>query len=340
MKRNMYLGLICNLVLAGCESYPGAVNLQSNLMLPPIGEKGARPPASTAHHPLTITTIPYSCSEFDDKPAVNLRNDCAYDLISDINYNFTSFRDKVQSSVDYTNFALDFASIGLGAAGTAVASNTAKTVLSAINTGVSGTKTSLNQDILYKNSVEILLVQMQADRDKQFSVIVKSLATPDLATYPMSEARIDLIKYYEAGTWSHALGSLQATTGASAATAAATADNARTFKADNSVAAAALLALLTPNGVYDSNAAKALSTCVDTIAVPSGLTLSNYKDPDGGKDLGSLATDSAVDPAYKMQLLACAKAGLAKQIATAKPAAAAPTPAAPAAGGNPPSPKS
>jgi hypothetical protein len=288
-----------------------------------MGHTAARPRAPGLDQSPTITDVPKSCIDFDATPTVSSRNGCVFDLVADIDYNFTSFREKVQTSVDYTNFALDFASVGLGAAGTAVASNTAKTILSGINTGVSGTKTALNQDILYKNTVAVLLVQMEGDRDKQYAIILASTKN-DLSSYTMSEARVDLLKYYAAGTWSHALGSLQSSTGASAAAATSAVNSARTFKFDNGSATIDLLAFLTPGGAYDKDAANALTSCVNSTTVPAVVTLENYKLPKGGYELGGLVSDSAVDAKYKSQLLTCAKAGLAKQLAAATQAAVPP----------------
>ncbi len=121
------------------------------------------------------------------------------------------------------NTLADAAVSGLGVAGTLTAPGTTK-VLSAIIAGVNGLKATADQDLLYKNSIALILLQMDKDRASWATVIQKNLnaTTPGNAAAPtgyktMNEAATDLYAYFVAGTWDDAILKMQSDAGAQAA---------------------------------------------------------------------------------------------------------------------------
>jgi hypothetical protein len=81
-------------------------------------------------------------------------------------------------------------------------------ILSAIAAGITGTRKSWNEDILYSYSIQTILQQMRTDRALVDSQIQTRLAggKPYDNIY---EAANDLFNYDIAGSWEHAMSSLQ-----------------------------------------------------------------------------------------------------------------------------------
>jgi hypothetical protein len=149
---------------------------------------------------------------------------CVYALKRIIDDQYREYRITLHHLADGGNAALDVANIGLTTAATATPGAAAKTVLSAIATGLLGTKTVLNEDLLYKQTIALVLNQMDADRDRQFAVMLKEMND---GNYTIGQAKDDLLLYFEYGTFDHAISSLQAAAAANKANCEAQRDNAK-----------------------------------------------------------------------------------------------------------------
>jgi hypothetical protein len=144
-----------------------------------------------------------------DVSDVTARNNCIYAEMGQIDEAYYEYRKSLHGLNDNGNAIGDVVGVGLSAAATAVTGASAKTVLSAINLGLGSTKTKIDEDILYSNSISLILTQMDADRADWKSRILAQMDDPAKnQSYTMYAAAIDLMSYYEAGTWDHALSSL------------------------------------------------------------------------------------------------------------------------------------
>lgn len=136
-------------------------------------------------------------------------NACVYAMVQLIDVKFAHFEDQLFSSASNMNLATDIGLLGLSTAGSLV-SGGATQVLHAAAAGVTGLRTSINQDLLYSNTITTILLQMQADRSAQKKQILDRLATNSTNPYKsMYEAANDLFFYARAGTWTQALLSIQ-----------------------------------------------------------------------------------------------------------------------------------
>ncbi len=129
------------------------------------------------------------------------------------------------------NAAADIAGLGLGLAGTISPGEAVKTLLAAIGTSVAGAKTTIDADYLYKQSIEMVINQMEADRNAQFALMIQEMQG-DTDTYGYNEAMDDLLKYYAYGTWERAITSLQTATAANANACQAAVTTAKVAKAN------------------------------------------------------------------------------------------------------------
>lgn len=127
-----------------------------------------------------------------------------------IDIRWAHFSDAVHGSIGAGSAILDTMTLGLNAAGALTPGDTTQ-ILSAVATGFSGFKTTINEDILYKNSVHMILQQMEKDRALRATIILIKLKKN--AYQSMMEAASDLYAYNRAGTWTNALVAMQADSG-------------------------------------------------------------------------------------------------------------------------------
>jgi len=198
------------LLLAYLKSPPGravngpiaAVDAQGNsLSLLP----SARPTAAVGPQ-----IIPDEC--LDASAANRNVTACVYTLKGLIDDQYREYRITLHHLADGGNALADTIVLGVNTAGATVVGAAAKTILAAIGVGVGGTKSIFNQDILYKQAIISVLNQMDADRDKQFKVMLDEMNGS--SPYTLAQAKDDLLLYFEYGTFDHGISSLQAATAA------------------------------------------------------------------------------------------------------------------------------
>ena len=138
--------------------------------------------------------------------------------------NYERFRRDLFATVNGGNTAADLTILGLGSAGALVPGATTKAILAAISAGISGGKGIVDRDLLYNAGIQTLIQKMDGDRGVIRVKITTNLAKYDEKTYPFEQAELDSADYYQAGTLTDALISLQGQA-ASQANAASTAIN-------------------------------------------------------------------------------------------------------------------
>jgi len=191
------------------------------------GERAAARQNEDRTYKLFPETLPSECADPKDQDANNSGNDadektkkhtkdCVYALKAIIDDHYREYRITLHHFADGGDAVFDITTLGLNTAGAVTPAAAAKTVLAAMAAAVGSTKTILNQDLLYKQTIEILINQMDADRDRQFTVMLKEM-DDDKSTYSMGQAKDDLLLYFAAGTWDHAIAALQASTAANQA---------------------------------------------------------------------------------------------------------------------------
>lgn len=122
--------------------------------------------------------------------------------------NYERFRRELFQTVNGGNTAADLTILGLGSAGALVPGATTKAILAAISAGISGGKGIIDRDMLYNAGIQTLIQKMDGDRGVIRVKIAGNLKY-DEATYPFEQAELDSADYYQAGTLTDALISLQ-----------------------------------------------------------------------------------------------------------------------------------
>lgn len=164
----------------------------------------------------TGKVVPASCGPFmeEQKPTATSLTDpaqiklCVYAMHALIDVRWHRFEHEVNATLSTSNFVADVSVLGLTTAATLASVDSAK-ILAAIAAGITGTRKSWDEDILYSYSIQTILQQMRTDRalaDLQIQTRLAATGKPYANIY---EAANDLFNYDVAGSWEHAMSSLQ-----------------------------------------------------------------------------------------------------------------------------------
>ena len=142
---------------------------------------------------------------------------CADAVRMRIDMRWADFERRVNASLSTSNTLIDASIAGLGTSISLVASGT-RNVLSAISSGLNGTPNRFDRELLRTYKLQLILQQMRIDRAIAGTRIEARLAGNTANPYKsMAEATVDLLDYQQAGSFDHALMSLQTTVAARAA---------------------------------------------------------------------------------------------------------------------------
>ncbi len=203
-QRSLAVAAVSFLALGGCASQlPATPDLQGSLMLPnrnPSPEQKAQ--ADAGKKPATTPDgAPTSC--FPNPTDKAARDLCVQDFMTVIDAAYYQYEIDVNRHIGSLNAGLAIAQSAFSISGTASKGTSAK-ILNSLGTFSGDVKTAISDELLYKTTVQILMSTMEADRAKISAQIKINLQQP-YDTYPMSEARDELVSYFYAGTITHAL---------------------------------------------------------------------------------------------------------------------------------------
>jgi hypothetical protein len=205
------------LILTGCSTTRATKPaLISATRLPSFNYTSSR----TTNYYLTI----YNNAAPTEK--VKVRNAILSDLMAVIDFNYHEFEVRLHSEKVLKNTTADIVTLGLTAASTAVGGEEAKTILSAIATGVVGVNTALDKNVFQNNTIEALELEMRSLRAQRERDLINGMADTD-AHYPLQSGIRDVIAYYYAGSLTDAMLGLVEKTGADAQANRANATEAR-----------------------------------------------------------------------------------------------------------------
>jgi hypothetical protein len=198
----------------------GEPNFNTNLLLPVLSDTPA--PNAPGYAPsdkkivenrannssfLTPQYMPNDCEKPDEKSVENKPGPCVLAFMAYIDESFREYKINLHHFVSYGNAGADMLQEGLSIASSVAPSQAASKVYSAIASGVGASKTQIDEDLVFKKTIEIVLNQMDADRKQKASYILTQLKK---ASYTMDQARLDLLEYFADGTWDHAMNALEA----------------------------------------------------------------------------------------------------------------------------------
>lgn len=221
-------------------------------------------------------TRPTNCGSPEEQ-----RNTIIYDLKSIIDENYEKYARNFQQTADITTFVGEVGAAALTAVGTLVGASDLKDILTTASTLTQSTNVSIQKNFYQKQTEYAILAEMDADRAKQWLIIVNLMKQP-VSQYLLSAALNDLQEYKRAGTATAALTEMTQQAGATTDTAKQQTRSARGGQGSSlsiSVTHTGNFRKGQQNTTYSvtvSNAANASATSgAVTVAetVPAGLTL-------------------------------------------------------------------
>jgi hypothetical protein len=142
-----------------------------------------------------------------------IRDKIVYSTATEIDKNYAEFKNSFFGERALTETVLDVVQIGLTSAGTFAGGQTPN-ILSAIATGVTGSRLSFNKNFFKEKTPDILLSRSDALRAEQWSQIYLKLKDSTDDTYSFYEADRDLVAYYVKGSLEAAFQNIIAESGA------------------------------------------------------------------------------------------------------------------------------
>jgi hypothetical protein len=153
----------------------------------------------------------------DKKQTIGCRDLIVNSLVQAIDLQYDDFRQQLFRSSGGLNVTSDVAVLGLSAAGTLLSPAGTKAILAGISGVITGTKASIDKNLLFDKTVLLLLDRMDVLRSAKLLDIQKGLATDTWEKYTLPTALVDIGAYYSAGTIPAAINNINAQTGGKAA---------------------------------------------------------------------------------------------------------------------------
>ena len=157
---------------------------------------------------------------------------------------FAINRAQAQSAFDITNLTL-------GVANSLVGGQADHAALTAATSLLTGSRLAIDKNFFAEQTVPALVTQMNASRQAALVPILRGLKE-DETGYPLSEALVDLQKYYEAGTIQGALMDVQVAAGVKKAAADRQIEQLRSVRYVEDAASLRIRAWIWPTGVSAS----------------------------------------------------------------------------------------
>lgn len=191
---------------------------------------------------------------------------------------FAIDRAQAQSAFDITNLTL-------GVANSLVGGQADHAALTAATTLLNGSRLAIDKNFFAEQTVPALVTQMNASRQVALVPILRGLKE-DEASYPLSEALVDLQKYYEAGTIQGALMDVQVAAGAKKAAADRQIEQLRSVRYVEDASSVRIRAWIWPNAVSYSRTGGVDAAGAAVPAVGANVTaLRDWMTSNGWQDM-------------------------------------------------------
>ena len=129
-----------------------------------------------------------------------LRNRIVATRMLAIDIYYSDYVQQLSTSLRGGNLGADIASIALTTAATLIEPVLTKNILTAIDTGLKGSKQAFDKDVLLERTLPIIIQEMEAARVEIATQIWTSLGAKDDSEYPLQLALSQVDSYFRSGT--------------------------------------------------------------------------------------------------------------------------------------------
>ncbi len=151
--------------------------------------------------------------DYYSAPTPKKRNEVISARLVMINLEYLKWLRKISADKQFLDTATDVLVLSLNLTATVTGGETAKTILAAISAGVTGSKVSIDKHYYFEKTMPALIAEMNAGRKVVLEHILRNLSA-SLDDYSFEQALADIYDYYQAGTLTGAVMSIQAEAGA------------------------------------------------------------------------------------------------------------------------------
>ena len=138
-------------------------------------------------------------NEPDYKKLEKIRNKVLNELILLTDVYYRDYEDFLYVGKAMADTGFDVVELGLTLWATVSGVNRTKTTLSAIATGLKGTRLSIDKNLFQRQAMIAMISKMRAIRKEKLIVLYQGMKKPVLK-YSLDQALIDIGEYYNAGT--------------------------------------------------------------------------------------------------------------------------------------------
>ena len=142
------------------------------------------------------------------------RNKLLNDLILIVDLNYYEWEQRLFNKKAFFDLGTDATLLGVGGATALAGATSTANILGQITTGITGFKTSVDSDLLQKNSIMGMVAKMRAGRQTQLAKMQAAMTKmennlpvgpSDIDKYSIQQGLLDLKVYHAAGTFVGAL---------------------------------------------------------------------------------------------------------------------------------------
>jgi hypothetical protein len=142
------------------------------------------------------------------------RNKLLNDLILIVDLNYYEWEQRLFNKKAFFDLGTDATLLGLGGATALAGATGTANILGQITTGITGLKTSVDSDILQKNSIPAMIAKMRAGRQTQLAKMQAAMTEMEgtvpkgpspIGVYSIQQGLLDIKVYHAAGTFVGAL---------------------------------------------------------------------------------------------------------------------------------------
>jgi hypothetical protein len=250
---------VSGILSAGCSFLLRALSVGVLIVLLAgclAANKGA--PARVTHIDLGLTNEQL---DYYDRADPDLRKSYRNELVAArmyaIDMSYTEFEGALMRERQNIGFLTTTATLGLTGAVPLVDSTSTKDILGAAGAFITGTRAAYNDEILLKSTVQMIVNQMRANRDKEKTKILLKRNQP-ADQYPLGDALGDVEAYYRAGTLVSGIVEATETVGENAARVESDKEQVEVVELARDSSRTRLDRFLNPDGHYDEARAEQL----------------------------------------------------------------------------------
>jgi hypothetical protein len=127
------------------------------------------------------------------------RNQILHALIFLTDLNYHEYERDLYTGKASTDTFFDIAVLGFTSAATLSGGEAAKSILSAIATGLTGTRLAIDKNFFREQATPVLIAKMRASRIEKLNIILGG-TDKEIDIYPLERGLLHILEYYNAGT--------------------------------------------------------------------------------------------------------------------------------------------